>query len=174
LNYELEECFGFSETAETFCGFDTVYTSALGQARFIGEGQSFIYEAGEYNQNNVDEFCVLFYDQQHNQYDTTYVVITVNDVMDTVATGIDMVASENNQIDIFPNPAGNVFYAAFQGEVKETKVRIINTIGEIMTEQRLPAGTKHAAFNALNWAPGVYLMTFETERAFTLERLVIE
>jgi hypothetical protein len=173
ISYELEECFGFSAVSQKFNGTLTEYTSPLGSAVFAENETGIIYEAGTYDANNIDAFSIVVYDHHHNQYDTIYLEVEINDVEDQV-TGIELVASDKNAIALYPNPTSSLFRVDFNGYQAGTEVGIYNTLGDLVLHRSIHAGVRSESFDLAGYPAGAYMIRFESDGEVTFEKVLVE
>lgn len=119
-----------------------------------------------------DNFSQIFVVSNYGDIlDTTYINVTVTDV----ATGIDLVSSENNFIDVYPNPTSGLF--TIEQNVltnKEIKVSIYNTIGTALVSTIINSNERITNLDITSLAKGVYIIAFETDDNLSFEKIILE
>lgn len=103
--------------------------------------------------------------------DTTYINVTVTDV----ATGIELVNSKNNFIDVYPNPTNGLFTIEQNIQTNsDIKVLIYNTIGHVMAQSTITANQRKTVMDIKALSKGVYIVAFSTEDKISFEKLILE
>jgi hypothetical protein len=61
-------------------------------------------------------------------------------------------------ISSYPNPVADILHVELKDELlqRDTEVRIINHVGQVVGKQILPSGTTHAEFDLSSLAQGIY------------------
>lgn len=95
------------------------------------------------------------------------------DTCGVISTGIP--ESEISSFSIFPNPANDQLTIQFNdGFSKNSSLRILNSIGQIVLEQELSAGEKTAVIDISGFAEGIYFLNIPGEKSSVSQKLIIE
>jgi len=101
--FDLEDCYTFVGSLESwFCDQDSSYTSVSGNATLVNGQICIEYQAGEYDAaNDVDEFCVVTYNGQFNEYDTTRFTVNIMErCPEPVSTQVDITENSTETVCI--------------------------------------------------------------------------
>ena len=92
------------------------------------------------------------------------------------ATGVTFpqpTPKEREVLRIFPDPSNGAFTLHISSPEKEdVKIRIVNSIGEMVQERMVPANTDMAV--QLNVPPGIYFINAETSTGVVGKKIVVE
>lgn len=88
------------------------------------------------------------------------------------------IVSTHNAADLpvmklYPNPSSGDLFLEGQSE-KESRVKIVNLQGRLISEQKLPAFDGALPIGTDNMSPGMYLVVWETEKGKVTSKLVVE
>ncbi len=114
----------------------------------------------------------------------TYVVkqdICGNVKHDTVivyasGVGINEAIVTSSQIKTYPNPAQNFLDIKIDSEKLKSeifKLRVINSIGEVVTEDDIVFKNNLATINTSNFNNGFYIISIETSEHYTINKMIV-
>ena len=91
----------------------------------------------------------------------------------TVATGLGLNApnKKNNFCQIFPNPVVDTIEIVFLENSDETKIEILNTLGQSLKSIHL-AHTLSYKFDLSHFSKGIYFIRISNENNFLIEKLI--
>ncbi len=82
-------------------------------------------------------------------------------------------SKERDVLRIFPDPSNGAFTLNIFSSIKEdVKIRIVNSIGEMVQESMVPSNTDMAV--QLNVPPGIYFINAETSTGVVGKKIVVE
>lgn len=172
--FELEDCFGFANVNLWPCGTGSGTTSAstdFGSFELIDESYCLTYTPGSISEDQVDEFCVVAFDEHLQMYDTVEVVIDISNVDLPSAIELDQL---DNDIEVFPNPARGAFVVRMPGLQQETSMTIYNNLGKVVWEEQLQPGTDWINVQMDNPPAGVYMIHFSSDDMRTFEKVMLK
>lgn len=77
-------------------------------------------------------------------------------------------------ISSYPNPVADILHVELKDELtqKDTEVRIINQVGQVVGKQILPSGTTHAEFDLSSLAQGIYSIVVSCHDVVLVQKVV--
>lgn len=94
------------------------------------------------------------------------------DTCGVISTGI--AESEISSFSIFPNPANDQLTIRLNdGFSKNSSLRILNSLGQIVLEKELSAGEKTVVIDIAGFAEGIYFLNITGEKSFVSQKLII-
>lgn len=137
------------------------------------------------NSTNGDYFSqAVFHPTNDKIYYSKYVPGTYYEIhrMDTTGENSTLVSScsavgigeqlEVAQFDIFPNPATDVCMLNLTSN-EPGYLQVFSPTGKLVVEQAVPAGVDNMPLSVEDWAPGVYLVKLQTEKAIGTQKLIV-
>ena len=126
----------------------------------------------------IDVTATLDATQVESDVYTGKIVIRSNDVVNdeatkTIVMNVVVGIGENGKeerIVVYPNPASNYLHIGSNGEI--TNVRLINTIGQIVSDHNV--GLSDFTLSTENLPKGVYFVNIKTENGTTTQKVIIE
>ena len=117
---------------------------------------------------HIDNFASIYFD--YNPAVITDTAIVVSDILSGVNSPV-----VNSQISIYPNPTTGQFTITFANEIKNTTVQIINPIGEVVFDARIPnASSESKSRIKLDVAKGIYFVKITDDKKIYIKRLIVE
>ena len=84
----------------------------------------------------------------------------------------------NPRIDLYPNPANNVFNIRYFANVQsDVTIKLYNINGQelaLIAEQNSLQGYNFVEFNVSGYPSGVYYVSLETANGFSTQKLIIQ
>lgn len=78
-------------------------------------------------------------------------------------------------VNIYPNPTSEVIHIAFSDVNSQSTVQIINTIGQIITSQTIPAGQQQTQMALNGLANGIYMVKIiNAEGQTTTKKIIVQ
>ena len=93
--------------------------------------------------------------------------------VDFVATGLDELATENNDFTLFPNPGNGMVHLNLPTNFKGGQLEVLDASGKLVFEENLTAVSQYN-FQTENLAAGVYVIRLKTASAIGAKRLVVK
>jgi hypothetical protein len=82
-----------------------------------------------------------------------------------VHVGVPSISGSANNIDVFPNPASDLIQLRLHApSASEVPILIHDAQGRLVYELVIPAHTTEATVSAGNWSPGIYVLSFGSQR----------
>ncbi len=142
------------------------------------EGLNYFWDFGDGN-TSKEKNPVWFY----NQTGTYHVKLLVEnpcgvDSMEKTIT-ITQVGMEEHQeeeqINIYPNPAQNLLNVTFGDNIKATRISLYDVSGKLVMDKELPAGTEGAALqlHLEPLEPGMYFLQVDLENAVVRKKVMV-
>jgi len=77
-------------------------------------------------------------------------------------------------ISSYPNPVADILHVELKDELlqRDTEVRIINQVGQVVGKQFLPSGTTHAEFDLSSLAQGIYSIVVSCRDVVLVQKVV--
>ncbi len=91
----------------------------------------------------------------------------------TRTTGIKT-SGNNNQFAVYPNPATNNFTIDFAKLKQAANLKIINTIGQEIYNEKIESGNAVKTVNTSNWPNAMYIIEVETKDGIITDKIQIE
>jgi hypothetical protein len=161
------------------CYDNEMLTSAMSLVLAPGQsassvGQQYFALDADYREASVAGLSIVKYTffNTNNHNDSIQVTFRYNDL---TTVGIIQTHSVSRDIQIFPNPAGNLTNLSVTGSGEISNLTILNSIGELVYEKTLPATEKNTVqINVQNLAAGVYFVQVREGKFLTTRKLIIE
>ena len=108
--------------------------------------------------------------------------VTLNAINDgcgaTITTNLSITVTSNKDkvkvplLAIYPNPAIRSLNLDWSGDLKDVQVRIYNTIGQVMVNEKLER--RSSSWEVNNWSSGVYWVMVDHKRHVMVQKVVIQ
>ena len=95
----------------------------------------------------------------------------VDDISVMPANGVNEIYANENLISVFPNPSTGKFLLETKG-LKESEIKIYNSIGEVLYESFLPSGKADIDLSAS--PKGIYFIRVNSEEKSASKKIIIQ
>ncbi len=164
---DADPCLAEISFSLSFCDINGSFSSDLLDASV--SDNCIDIETKDYDANNTTEIVCVIADY-NNVSDTTYIEVNI-----AQATGLNVLSSENNLIEVYPNPTEGLFSIINQTKANEDiQVSIYNMIGAELSNTVIKRGITELDIDISAFSKGIYIIAFETSENISFEKITLK